>query len=242
MNKNGFLHVAAGCFISCFALVVSAQASQLITNGGFETGDFTGWNAQTQAGSGGSLSVVSGTTAPGIGEPTVGPSGGTYYAVTGQSHPGAYALTQSFTVDPGATQVVVSFDMFANDFAGSIVPGPLSYTAGPVQFATADLLTGTANAFSTSAGVLENFYSGATLVKDGPNPYTSYSFDITSLVEGGGTFQLRFGEADNQLYFSMGVDNVSVTETSSTPEPATFFLIVPVLGGLAALKRKYSRA
>jgi PEP-CTERM motif len=44
----------------------------------------------------------------------------------------------------------------------------------------------------------------------------------------GGTFQLRFAEADNQLFFQLGVDRVSVDFTA-VPEPGTVTLL---LGGL----------
>jgi hypothetical protein len=60
-------------------------------------------------------------------------------------------------------------------------------------------------------------------------------------VAAGGTFQIRFGEADNQGFFNMGVDNV-VVDATATPEPATFLLFGPALVGLVALRRKISRA
>jgi hypothetical protein len=221
------------------ASTLSAGQIQLLTNGGFETGDFTGWNTGTEAGSNGSLSVQSGTTGPNSGLSNVGPASGSFFALTDQGGPGAYALAQSFTVDANATDVVLSFDLFANDYAGVVDPGTLDYTSGPRQFATADLLVNGANIFSTAgADVIQNFYSGA----DGganPNPYTHYSFDITGLVAPGGTYQIRFGEADNQLFFNMGVDNVSVEETT-TPEPASFLLLGSALAGVALLRRKKS--
>ena len=239
MKKNG-LRCGAFGFVSCIALASFGRAAtiQLITNGGFETGDFTGWSANTEAGSDGTLSVSSSTIAPNSDSSTAGPASGTYYALTDQTGPGAYALTQSFTVTPGATSVMVSFDLFANDYAGAVDTGPLDYTGGSIEFATADLLTGTANPFSTAPGdILENFYQGADNLDNNPNPYTAYSFDITSLVSGGGTFQIRFGEADNLDFFDLGVDNVSVTEQiQGTPEPATFLLIGPTLFGLAAFR------
>ncbi|HEX4135864.1 MAG TPA: PEP-CTERM sorting domain-containing protein [Bryobacteraceae bacterium] len=229
------------------ALATVAQADiQLLTNGGFETGDFTGWNAQAAPGSGGAWAVSSTTLAPISGELTAGPASGSFYAVTGQAGPGAYALTQSFTVAPGATDVVLSFDLFANDFAGTIIPGPLNYTDSDVQFATADLLTGTADPFSTApADVIQNFYTGADNTDGGPAPYTHYSFDITNWVVAGDTYQIRFGDADNLSFFSEGVDNVSVVETTgaaATPEPSYYLLILLGIGGMIAWKRRYAKA
>lgn len=219
----------------------AASIVQLLTNGGFETGDFTGWATYTQTGSGGTISVSTGTSAPASGETTVGPASGSFYALTQQANPGAYALAQSFTVPGDATDVVVAFDLFANDYAGVVDIGPLDYTGPAVEFATADLLTGSAAINSIAAGdVIQNFYQGADNLSANPNPYTSYSFDITSMVVPGGTYQIRFGEADNQLFFNMGVDNVSVLATTGTPEPATFLMLGAALAGLSLCRRKRS--
>jgi hypothetical protein len=62
---------------------------------------------------------------------------------------------------------------------------------------------------------------------------------VTGLVTPGDTYQIRFGEADNQSVFSLGVDAVSVQDILA-PEPATLFLTFPALAGLAARKRRYA--
>jgi hypothetical protein len=241
---KGFMASMHRAVVAVLALGLASSLSagtiiQLITNGGFETGDFTGWTASSETGSSGSFSVQSGTTASRSGETTVGPASGTFYALRDQSGPGAYALAQSFIVPIDAVDVVVSFDLVDNDYAGTVLPGPLDYTVPAVEFATADLLAGSASIFSTApADVIENFYSGADNPSTNPNPYTSYSFDITSLVTPGGTYQIRFGEADNQLFQNLGVDNVSVSAT--TPEPATLLLMGAALSGLGLLRRKKS--
>jgi len=206
-----------------------ADTIQLITNGGFETGDLTGWTQTDQPNSGGFYYVSNSTTLP-FGFPTVGPASGMFYAVSFEFDPSANALTQSFTVTPGASKVILSFDMFVNNYAEGVAVGPLDYTQG-VQFATVDLLTGSANPLSTApADVLENFYAGIDSGSN-PNPYTHYSFDITSLVSGGGTFQVRFGQGVTFNELNQGIDNVSIRETVGVPEPSSLALFG--LGGLA---------
>jgi hypothetical protein len=136
--------------------------------------------------------------------------------------------------------------MFANDQSGLgpiVHPSGLDYTTGgtfdPNQHARVDLLSGSADPFDTGAGVLANFYLGVDAGTP-PHPYTNYSFDITALVAAGGTFQIRFGEVDNQLFFQNGVDNVSVLadEVNGVPEPGGLALLGLGLAGLGFARRR----
>jgi hypothetical protein len=217
--------------------VLAAPAAELIVNGGFETGDFTAWTVFDLAGSSGTFYVTGAAVAPTTGFATAGPAGGTYYAVSDQFGPGTHVLIQSFAVPAGIESVTLSFDMFVNDQSGLgpiVNPAGLDHTASPNQHARVDLLTAAAGPFDTAAGVLANFYLG---VDAGPNPhpYTSYVFDVTSFVAGGGTFQIRFAEVDNMGNFNQGVDNVSI---ETVPEPATWTML---LAGGAALAFTYRK-
>lgn len=226
-------------------LVVAAPV-ELITNGGFETGGFTGWTATSQVGSQGAWYIddVDGWT-PRSSFSTVGPAAGSYYAVTDQIGGGAYSLEQSFTVIAGTTSIFLSFDMFINDWsnAGPIVnPVGLDYTNGPNQHARVDILSASAGAFSIAAADIV-----ATLVAPGadagtdPNPYTAYQFDLTGLLTAGTTYRLRFGEVDNQWFFNQGIDNVSIlADSSQIPEPASLALLSIGLAGLGFARRRRS--
>jgi len=265
---RGIAALTLGLF-SAFLLPCAAQAQELILNGGFETGDFTGWEVRDFPGSAspGSFFLGNNTldhtltpatpSTPLNAFPSVGASQGNFYAVSDSSGPGAHALIQNFTLAPHPTNAVLSFDMFLNDWNGA---GALNADGNlnpfqadgagntiPTQFATVDLLSGTASDFTDDVGLLNNFYLGengfsATAL---PNGYEHFQYDITSLVSAGGTYRLRFGEVDNQFTLNQGIDNVSVFVTPSavanTPEPGIAALAFGMTTGALSLIRKRKR-
>lgn len=244
--------LAALVFLS--AAVAPSAAVELLTNGDFETGNFTGWTVANRApifGDGDFFIDTSGTNTPpmnGIEFATASnPLGGNWYAVSTSDAPGTHALLQDFTVPallPGET-VTLSFQMFVNDQSGLGPiedPSGLDHTTGGTfnanQHARVDLLKAGAGDFSTTpADVLMNFYHGVdnpggTL----PNPYTSYNRDITSLVSGGGTFRLRFAEVDNLSALNVGVQ---VTSPTVIPEPSLLtLLLMGALVGVVVMQRQ----
>jgi N-acetylneuraminic acid mutarotase len=188
---------------------VISNSTQLIANPGFETGDFNGWTTSNQGG--GSIYVLSGTTAPVTDYPLIGAHGGSYYAATDTFYATANELTQSFAVPATASKVTLSFSMFVSNWGevSYINPAGLDYTAYPNQHARVDIIKSGAISTDTGSGVLRTFYRGVDPYAN-PGPYRNYLFDITDLVGGGGTFQLRFAQAINQYFQNMGVDDVSI--------------------------------
>jgi hypothetical protein len=71
-------------------------------------------------------------------------------------------------------------------------------------------MTTTAPITSVTTGVISNLYQ---TVADDPliSGYTSQTTSLASLA--GHTVRLRFGEVDNQSWFNMGIDNVSLRVT-----------------------------
>src|SRR5262245_53565551 len=108
-NLGRILLFTAVCH--AFAGGAFADTIQLITNGNFETGNFTGWTVVNQAGSfvpGNWFISTPGTATPVSAFPTLSTGGGphgSFYAVTDQGGPGTHALLQTFSVTPGATSV-----------------------------------------------------------------------------------------------------------------------------------------
>ncbi len=240
--KNGLKLLALST-----VLAGPASAAELLTNGGFETGDYTGWTASVRAGSNGNLNI----STPGVNSPlsgsatAVNPLGGSFYSVTDQTGPGSYALTQSFFVPVAATSALLTFQMFASNQSGTTIIDPigLDHTGPANQHARVDILSAGADPFSTSvADVIASLYLGDDGA--GLNPYIDYSFDLLALGLSGGTgYQVRFGQVDNQLFFQQGVDNVSIdAQVAAVPEPATWAFMIFGFGAVGGAMRRQRKA
>jgi hypothetical protein len=230
--------LAASSLLFCICAGL-ASGAQILTNGGFETGNFSGWTLATQTGSfpGSNFFVVTGTSTPQSSSSTVGAASGSFFAVSDSHGPGAHALIEQFTIPGPSSSVVLSFSLFVNSYSPTFVnPSGLDFTVQNNQFARVDILTSGASAFDTGSGVLHNYYLGADAGLN-PHAYTNYSFDVTSLVGAGGTFQIRFAEVDNLNTLNMGVDNVAinVTPLTTSPEPSSILISAAGLIGLAGL-------
>ena len=139
--------------------------------------------------------------------------------------PGTHALFQTFVVAPSSS-VFLNFDMFVNDYGSGPTSGGqgLNHVGAPSQFGRVDILGGSVSGpFDTGAGVLATYYNSVDAGVD-PHAFTSYGFDITGVVGGGGTFILRFAATENVIFLNMGVDDVSVRADSAIPEPGSLLL------------------
>jgi hypothetical protein len=215
-------------------LAVSANATQLFTNGGFETNGgfgsatFSSWLTGGTAGSDDDFYADNGFTTTINGFSTVGPFAGSWYAVTDDSglvSPEESYIVQSVTI-PVGFDISFSGEMFVNDQFGSSGSGAeiAIWAAGANPLTTAPL-------YVIQAFVDTGETGGAA------NPYVLYSQDITAQVTAGTTYEIGVLEEDATGPINVGVDSFSLV---ATPEPATL-LPTALLGAgilLYSLRRK----
>jgi hypothetical protein len=234
--------------LAAFALAFfpTAEAAQILTNGGFESG-FTGWGRADALGSDGTFFIQSGTASPVNLDTVPLPPSGTNAAMSDGGAPGSHVLWQNFSVAGPAAQVILSFDLFignrAGFFATPSTPATLDFGINEAnQQVRVDILAGAAGNFSVAlSDVLLNIYqsqAGNALV----GGYNTVSVDITALVNANlsNTLRLRFAQTDNLAQLQAGVDNVSidVQQTQVIPEPSSFFLMASGLFGVVSLLRR----
>ena len=214
--------------IACFFLLSSPSAVfGEVSNPGFETGDTSGWNTQTN-GNAIAITVVSGETTTSAG--TINPSlTNDFYAFTSQSGPGSSFLWQTFTVQEGTNRIF--FDIAINNAAPDFfVPDPLSlsFVGEPNQQARFDILVPGANVDTVDPNdiIVTGFQTqpGDPLIQD----WVRYDIDVTGALAPfvGETVTLRFVQVDNQFFFNMAIDNLSVGSepppgVGPEPEPMT---------------------
>lgn len=219
-----------------------ANAQELITNGGFETGTSIGWDFSQQGDS--TQSVVSNPGYPGLGSsPT-----NNFYAFAGdQGGLSQNIFRQTFAVPTGITALQFSFDYAYRNFATSFVnpsPDTLAFNAGGVnnQQFRVEILTGAA-AFDT-VNPADIVFSAIQTTPSSSlvQPWISFSQDIFGAVSSfqGQNLQVRFAEVDNQDIFDIGFDNVSLMATATAiPDPSSS--LAALLLGLGLVSLWFSR-
>ena len=211
------MRTLASLAILAFAFV-SARADQLIVNGGFENGSLAGWTTTTTGGDGGFF-VSSSMSTPLTGNATVGANSGTYYAVSDDYSGSQKFLTQTFQTPTSFQNAILSFAIFVNDIDGAYFGS--SGAGGQVSL------------LSSSGSFLANVFGPAdTFENPGyPNPYVTVSQDIASYLVANTTYQLQFSSSDAAGLINVGVDDVSLITsgttppTSVTPEPSSLYLL-----------------
>jgi len=215
-----------------------ATTIELLNNGGFETGDFSGWFAVTASDTEGTIEVISDSIAPLSGGNTTNPSEGSFHAITGQTGPGAYSISQGFAIPTDALSLTLTFDLFAVSNAGFADAGSFDFMGAPNQHARVDILSAGADPFDLDSVVM-NVVAPLVSGDFANTMYTSYTIDLSDLVGVASSFVLNFGQVDNLSFFSTGIDNVSLTaETAVVPIPSALLLMLSGFASLALRFRK----
>ncbi|MEQ8515355.1 MAG: hypothetical protein RIC38_07105, partial [Chromatocurvus sp.] len=237
-NNFLFKHTSRALMVVLCALSTGAYAQ--ITNPGFESGDLSGWNAVV-SGQADPIAVTSGETVTSAG--TISPSlSDNFYAFTSQGGPGSSFLTQDFTVQAGTNRIF--FDIAINNDGGSFVtPDPISFdfSGSSNQQARFDILAPGAS-FDTEdpADIIATGFQtqpGDPLSSDWERFDIDVSAELAPFV--GQTVTLRFVQVDNQGFFNLAIDNLSVGnapppdaggEAESIPVMPHWLLLLLVLG------------
>jgi len=206
-SRNTLLSLAIA-----FCLATTAAADEVAVNGGFETGDFTGWQQ-----------FPSGTQEVGGFDPTEG----AFAARLFNDNPASASLIKNANVGIGIVNpgdlVRISFDARG------------AFNAGGVAFA--EFFSELDGGGTSSSEILGG---GPLALSADPAEWTSFSFDVFAGpdVSGGITLQLTATTGgDPSSLADVFYDNVSINVNPTVvPEPSACLLLS--LGGLAVLRRR----
>ena len=213
--KTSFLALLAG------SLAGTAQAA-LITNPGFETGDFTGW-LYSHGPSVGVLSSYTATPTSSDGRTYTGPEGKFFAVVVGGGAADGY------------TSIAQQFDMNAGDvlkgYSAFDAREPRGYADGAIA------LIKVANASTLL------YFKNVPVVGDtGSSPWESWSF--VAPVAGTYCFGFAVGNAvdNDNRYNSVGLLDLEYI-SSPVPDAASSMLLLGcAVSGLEGLRRRFKRA
>jgi hypothetical protein len=202
--KRGFKKaLAAGVGAACLLSAIPTLASAL-TNGGFETGNFSGWHTNSEGG--GQWQTYSGPGVNGLDAPPQG----TFAAETFQTNPSSNVLYRSLRLKEGRHYRLKLRAYYNNGALGGAfaTPHSLAVNVIPNQQFRIDLMKPHSGLRSLKASdVLMNLFR--TKVGD---PASIAPKLISKNVSrfAGRTVRLRLVEVDNQGVFAAGVDAVKL--------------------------------
>ena len=178
----------------------SASIGEILRNGGFETGDFTGWS--TTNGGYGAWVINDGTFNPDGPEETNAPASGGYNALVAQIGGGTHLLYQDVRIPAEALGATLSWSHRIRNHASYFAPNQVfRVEVRNPQNAVLDV------AFTTQLG--------DPLLSE----WTTHQFSLDRFR--GETMRLAFYQEDSTGYFNTYLDDVSVRLGDATT-PTTF--------------------
>lgn len=229
-TRTRLITVLSTCLIVS-AIGVSSASAAVISNGGFETGDLSGWTVFNEPGAGGSWFNYTGTVAPMNPSAIPAPAGGTRAAVADQGDPSSSVLYQDIVLEPGQTHTL-KYDYFFINTSVDLweIPSPdsFSHLTGDNQQFAIDITTTAASPITTNPAEILASGRRATVSDPSAFDWTSSTIDLTPLA--GQTVRFRYVNVNNQAPLLTGLDNVSITSVDTSS---------PVLGAPTLSKTKF---
>ena len=225
------------CLFVCGLFLGSSEAQTvpLLMNGDFDQLD--GWSSASSDPNVADwfISTVGDfTPASGFGTSSLGNAAGAYAvsdsvpAIGFSFVPNTVGLFQPFTVPPEVESVVLSLDMFVNDWSGQS-------EFNPNQTARVDIMPTDANPFDVT-NVVFNAYLGT----DGgppPNAYTYRQFELLPFVEAGQDYLFRVYVNATENWLHVGVDNIQIEAIVPEPHAQPAVLLLVWTGALVLVVR-----
>ncbi len=192
-------HLAVGVPVTTL-LSWRGGVREAIVNGGFETGDFTGWKQDNL--DYGAFVINNGTFDPDGSEGPLPPLDGKFSAMTEQIGGGTHTLYQDLLIPPDAASATLRWVDQIRNHAGEFALARQEFRV-EIRNMSNDFL---ALAFATKPG------DPAT------NSWTKRSFDLTGFR--GQEIRLAFVETDHLGYFNLHLDDISLF--LGEPAPTSF--------------------
>jgi len=223
-----FLLIALFITALIFPTERATASIELITNGDFETGDFTGW-ANSATGAGLAFTINDGSFNPAGPGGALAPIAGQFDAVSSQTNPALNLVTQIFQVPLNITNAVFSWaDRIRNHAPSNVFSDPNQEFRVLIE--------------DMAGGLIQEIFStdpGDPLQQVGPN---NRLFDLTALLQSlaGQDIQIAFEQQDDLGNFNATIDDVSL-QVDVIPEPTAalvWVVLASCLGG-TSLRRRF---
>lgn len=179
--------------------------TELVNNGGFETGTFAGWTRVNQSPFGAPTNntyINNGTYMPQSSDGPYPPYAGAYSAVTDQNGPGLISIYQDVVVPGSVNSVWLTWADRIHNYLGEFIPEPPNPQVYRVE------VRNTANTVLGVAYRTEQDHPART-------GWTKRSFDLTPYK--GRTVRLAFLQEQWRQLFNMYWDNISLRVRDTGP-------------------------